>query len=167
MCEQVKCPYCGRVAEFMSSQLFYGQDYGSNVYVCRRCDAYVGTHGRSKRPMGSLANEELRTARKRAHSMFDLMWQRGHMTRSAAYRLLATSMKIPPEKAHIGMFNLEQCDLVWLAALRFFLMNGEIEDCPDCQGSGDAGYPERIEDYNPCTRCNGLGWIQRIDLRVV
>lgn len=149
----------------MSSYLFYGKDYGNNVYVCRRCDAYVGTYGRSKKPLGTLANEETRKARALAHSTFDLMWQRGDMTRSEAYRWLGWRLNIPPHKAHIGMFDLETCKDVWLAAIRFWLINSELIQCPDCLGSGDMGMPKDITDYRPCPRCNGHGTIQRGDIK--
>lgn len=162
---EVTCPLCKRKAELVTSELFYGTDYGNNIYVCRRCDAYVGTHGRSKKPMGSLAWPELRKARRMAHSMFDQMWQRGDMTRSRAYAWLGWKLNVPPEKAHIGMFDEEQCKQVWLAALRFCLTHSEIIDCPDCNGTGDVGWPERMWDYDPCERCKGTGQIQRGDIR--
>jgi hypothetical protein len=149
----------------MSSLLYYGTDYGTNMYVCRRCDASVGTYGRSKRPMGELANAELRDARKKAHSVFDLMWQRGHMTRSQAYKWLSWKMSLSPELTHIGMFNEEQCKDVWLYAMSFYLTHSELEPCPDCVGSGDMGKPNDIEDYKPCDRCNGHGMVQRGDIR--
>jgi hypothetical protein len=162
---QVKCPYCNRDAEFMTSELYYGTDYGTNVYACRRCDASVGTYGRSKKPMGPLASAELRQVRMRAHSVFDLMWQKGDMTRSAAYQWLAQKLKIPPAQAHIGMFSAEQAEEATLHAIRFYLTTSEYITCPDCQGSGDMGRAYDLRDYLPCNRCEGEGMIQRGDIR--
>jgi hypothetical protein len=151
----------------MTSEAFYGTDYGTNVYVCLYCDAYVGTYGRSNRPMGPLADEPLRNARKAAHSVFDIMWQRGDMTRSQAYRWLAWKMELPPELAHIGMFNKDQCERAWVHSLRFYLTCSELIECPDCNGTGDVGYAVDITDYCPCPRCYGEGVAQRGDMRTL
>jgi hypothetical protein len=105
----VTCPYCGRAAVFMSSKQFYGTDYGTNIYVCRLCDAYVGTHKGSKTPLGTLANQETRNMRKMAHAHFDRLWKSRQMSRTKAYQWMCRAMDLPPEKAHIGMFTADQC----------------------------------------------------------
>jgi hypothetical protein len=106
---KVICPYCNRQAEFTTSEAFYGRDYGTNIYVCRPCNAYVGTHKNSDVPMGSLATKELREMRQLAHSRFDFLWKVGGKTRTQAYKWMANVMGLKPEEAHIGQFNLEQC----------------------------------------------------------
>lgn len=105
------CSYCGKKAEFMSSEEFYGRDYGVNMYVCRPCDAYVGTHGKGKMALGTLANKRLRSLRKTAHSIFDPLWKGRNrkMNRNKAYQVMQKLMNLPPEKAHIGMMNENQC----------------------------------------------------------
>lgn len=103
------CPYCGREPVFLSSKEFYGRDYGTNVYLCRPCNAYVGTHGKGKTPLGTLANKSLREMRKRAHAAFDPLWKSKKMSRSKAYKWMAEIMNLPAEKAHIGMFDEVQC----------------------------------------------------------
>ncbi|MDP4087365.1 MAG: zinc-finger-containing protein [Bacillota bacterium] len=103
------CPYCGKTALFMSSKDFYGKDFGSNMYVCKSCDAYVGTHGNSKAPLGTMANAQLRSLRKAAHSLFDPLWKGRKMSRDGAYRWLQDNMNLPADKAHIGMLNDDQC----------------------------------------------------------
>lgn len=103
------CPYCGKEAAYMSSYAFYGRDYGTNVYVCYPCDAYVGTHKGSSRPLGTMANAETRAWRKAAHSMFDALWKHKKMSRTTAYHWMAKEMGLPSEKAHIGMMTAEQC----------------------------------------------------------
>jgi hypothetical protein len=121
MTEQtVTCNYCGNPAELVPSSEIYqsGADYGP-LWLCRRCDAYVGTHKNSKdhKPMGRLANAELRGMRKAAHKAFDPLWrrkmERDRMTknaaRSAAYHWLAGQMEIKNYACHIGNFDLDQC----------------------------------------------------------
>lgn len=103
------CPYCQKSAEFISSADFYGKDYGTNLYICRPCEARIGTHGRGKTPLGTMANAELRELRTLCHSRFDVRWKTGKVSRSKAYQQLAQMMNLPPEEAHIGMFDEKQC----------------------------------------------------------
>lgn len=103
------CPYCGREAEYLSSKEFYGRSYGTYLYVCRPCDARVGTHKNSDRPLGTLADRELRSLRRLCHAHFDVLWKSRQMTRSQAYKWLQRVMSLPRDKAHIGMFDKEQC----------------------------------------------------------
>ncbi|MNW28155.1 hypothetical protein D3C74_49700 [compost metagenome] len=104
-----KCDNCGSEVEMVSSREFYGVDYGNNVYRCTSCDSYVGTHRNSSIPLGTLADAELRSLRRECHQLFDPVWKIGNVKRSRAYKWLALKMKLPKEKAHIGMFNKDQC----------------------------------------------------------
>lgn len=106
----VYCPYCGRKAEYVDSKLIYGKSYGM-AYWCRPCDAYVGVHKGTDKPLGRLANAELRRWKMAAHKVFDPLWQYGHFKhqRNAAYAWLAERMQLPREKTHIGMFDVGQC----------------------------------------------------------
>lgn len=108
-CYYLKCPYCGCDARLADSKIIYGRSYGL-VFICLnypRCDAYVGV--RSGKPMGTMANAELREYRKLAHATFDRLWKSGAMTRSGAYRLLAERLGLQPVDAHIGLFDVNMC----------------------------------------------------------
>jgi hypothetical protein len=111
--EEVICPYCGKDAQLTNSTVLYGKDYGW-VWVCKCVEgwAYVGCHRSTKHPLGTLANHELREARKRAHAAFDPLWKDGLMSRSAAYRWLSSELGIAKENCHIACFDLERCELV-------------------------------------------------------
>lgn len=106
---KVVCPYCNWKAHFLSSKEFYGKDYGNNIYVCYACNAYVGTHGRGRRPLGRLAKPVTRALRRYVHSLFDPLWKSKRMSRNEAYIWLQEVMDLPPEEAHIGMFSEDQC----------------------------------------------------------
>lgn len=108
--KKVTCPYCGRLAEYVDSKVVYGKSYGM-IYLCRNCMAYVGVHKGSDRPLGRLANAELRYWKKKAHAAFDPLWQRGPFKgyRNAAYGWLAKKMGLPIDQTHIGMFDVGQC----------------------------------------------------------
>lgn len=103
------CPYCYGEPEFSSSLEFYGVDYGSSVYYCVECDARVGTHKGSDKPLGTLANSDLRKLRMTCHNLIDPYWRIGKYKRGTVYRRLSKAMELPQELTHIAMFDEEQC----------------------------------------------------------
>ena len=76
---KVYCPYCGKEAELIDSSVIYGRSYGM-AYICFDCDAYVGTHKGTEKPLGRLANAELRKWKMRAHDAFDPIWKSRKMS---------------------------------------------------------------------------------------
>lgn len=110
---KVICDYCGTAAEFVDSSVVYGRSYGM-IYLCPKCGAYVGVHKGTDKPLGRLADEDLRRWKKSAHAAFDPLWQFGEFRgrRNAAYRWLSEQMGLPVEQTHIGMFDIEQCKQV-------------------------------------------------------
>ena len=111
---KVVCPYCGRRAELVDSKVIYGKSYGHKVWLCRNCLAYVGCHKGTNKPLGRLANAELRRWKTEAHDAFDPLWQYGRFKgkRNDAYKWLSKQMGIPYEKTHIGMFDVDDCKRV-------------------------------------------------------
>jgi hypothetical protein len=108
---QVFCPYCEILARFSktSAGVYGGRDYGP-IYFCMPCGAWVGCHKDTERPLGRLANAELRKAKQAAHAAFDPIWQFKEKTRRQAYAWLAAQLGIPAYKCHIGMFDVELCE---------------------------------------------------------
>lgn len=114
----MNCPYCGKNAELKDNSILYGGRSFGLSYICRGypiCDAYVGAHKKSKTPLGTLANAELRALRAQCHSVFDRLWREKHMSRKKAYAFLSRLMKC--DEAHIGEFSKERC-LCFLLAFR-------------------------------------------------
>ena len=123
--EEVFCPYCLEPAEFVSStEVYNGRNYGM-IYLCRPCWAYVGVHKGTVKPLGRLADDELRYWKKRAHSAFDPIWKerlerkskidpryKKQMARGGRYKKLASLMNLTSKECHIGMFDVEQCRTV-------------------------------------------------------
>lgn len=112
------CPYCGDLAKPATGKEIYPSSkrlWDKKFFLCRPCDAYVGCHGgKSKKagrlkPLGTLANRNLRTLRVRAHRIFDRMWMTEGLDRSAAYTWLAMRLGIKKKECHIGHFNEEMC----------------------------------------------------------
>ena len=108
-----KCPYCNNDAMLVDSKIIYhGKSYGW-AWKCPSCpDTYVGCHRGGQKPLGRLANAELRGAKMLAHAAFDPIWKSGSVGRSAAYQWLAKAMGIPVAECHIGMFDVAQCQRV-------------------------------------------------------
>jgi hypothetical protein len=114
------CLYCGTPAKLIdSAQIYGGRSFGP-AWACGRyptCDAYVGCHRGTERPLGRLANAELRRAKQAAHAVFDPLWQAKmrlsriskKTARNAAYQWLARELGIPESDCHIGMFDVDAC----------------------------------------------------------
>lgn len=105
----VNCGYCGKTSVMVSSLEFYGRDYGTNVYKCGECNAYVGTHKGTTIPLGTLANAELRELRRCCHSLIDPYWKSGKYKRTTIYKRMSKALNIPIQETHIGMFDKETC----------------------------------------------------------
>src|SRR3990167_1966788 len=102
----MKCPYCGKNAQYAPNEEFYGKRYGKSymAYFCKPCNAYVGTHENSTRPLGTMANKELRDKRIETHTLFDPLWKLGSMSRKEAYNMLSKRLG---RSVHIAQSNLE------------------------------------------------------------
>jgi hypothetical protein len=114
------CDYCGAAADLVGGQAIYPHRpdlWTKRFWRCRPCRAYVGCHRGTDRPLGRLANAQLRMIRGRAHACFDPLWRDGSMNRADAYAWLARQLDIEPDRCHIGMFDVEQCR----AVIRLFL----------------------------------------------
>jgi len=108
------CQYCGKHAKAVTGAVIYPhrRDLASlKFYQCSPCDAFVGCHKLSGRPLGTLANSELREWRKRAHAAFDPLW-RDHVfsSRANAYAWIAEKMKLTKKDTHIAMFDAAKCE---------------------------------------------------------
>lgn len=112
----IKCDYCGRSAILVRGDVIYPHRkdlHELQFWSCTPCHAFVGCHKNSDaKPLGRLANAELRKAKRDAHSAFDPLWQSGAITRKEAYRWLSEQLRVQPEKCHIGMFNIYMCHKV-------------------------------------------------------
>ena len=111
----MKCPYCGRPASLVTGKEIYPHRSDLNhlnFYQCKPCAAYVGTHKGTFKPLGRLANAELRKAKIAAHAAFDPIWRSNNMSRGAAYKWLANQLGMTRDECHIGMFDLDQCQKV-------------------------------------------------------
>ncbi len=109
-----KCNCCGSEAVEVveNSEIYNGKTYGKYpwVYLCKDCRAYVGLHPFTNIPLGTLANEEIRVARKRAKSFFIPLYESGDIIRDEAYARLAKKLNIKEAECHFAMFDIALCE---------------------------------------------------------
>lgn len=111
----VVCPYCNQNAIMVKGNIIYPhrKDLNHlNFYLCFQCDARVGTHKGTDKPLGRLANAELRKMKSKTHLFFDLIWKSKKQTRKQAYIWLAKKLGIDIRDCHIGMFDVHTCQKV-------------------------------------------------------
>lgn len=109
-----KCNICNGKVILTDNNKIYGKKYGSGkIYFCTKCKAYVGTHKpRPTEALGLLANNEMRSMKKKCHDLFDTQWKskptskERYKARQRAYRELAVLLNIPLEECHFGYFDL-------------------------------------------------------------
>ena len=88
------CPYCGKTSVLTSSREVYGGRNFGPIYLCKCVPgyAYVGCHKDTIKPLGRLADKELRYWKKEAHAAFDHLWKSKKMKRGHAYGWLAEQL---------------------------------------------------------------------------
>lgn len=102
---------CGAEVEIAHHNDIYGQIYSDWpwVYRCKGCQSRVGMHPFTNIPLGPLADQALRDARKVCKEPFEQLWKGGRMSRTEAYAQLAQHLNLPVEQCHFGWFNQDQC----------------------------------------------------------
>ena len=116
----ILCQYCGNRPKLVhNSTEVYGADHGK-LWICRPCRAWVGCHPFRERPLGRLADRDLRQARMAAHAVFDRLWKAKArrdkipygQARDAGYKWLASEMGLTRRQCHIGHFDMAACQFV-------------------------------------------------------
>jgi hypothetical protein len=115
---KASCVHCGNECRKTDGKEIYPhrKDLHSLVFFkCDPCDARVGAHKNSGKPLGYAANSETQRARSYVHSILDPIWKkaRTRSARSVVYKYLSQKMGIDRKKTHVGMFDIEQCRQAW------------------------------------------------------
>ena len=97
------CPICG------GSSIRLIQDRYGYRYECDTCQASVGCHKGTTRPLGVLADEDTKKLRIKCHELFDKKW-RNRRERNALYKQMADLMGISPESCHFALMSKEQLE---------------------------------------------------------
>lgn len=115
---QIFCPYCGSAAQLRPASTVHGEQTfsaGSYLYLCSRwpvCDSYVSAHRRNLRPMGTLANGELRHKRIVAHRELERFRKKQGMETWAVYLWLQGALGLSEAQTHIALFSEDRCEQV-------------------------------------------------------
>lgn len=132
-----RCVYCGGNTELVDDTEVYSKSYGTKIYLCRDCDAYVGCHIGTTKAKGTVANKELRRKRILAHQAFDKIAKTDLIhtiypkkipvrnRREKAYFWLAQELGIDFADCHIGMMDEEQCEKVRTISLNAISKNND------------------------------------------
>lgn len=106
----IKCDNCeSNNVRYTTNDEIYGKIYGNGgCYLCDDCRAYVGVHDtKAKRPLGRLANKELRELKMRCHKLFDVFWKGTNLKRIDCYGYLANKLGLHLRETHFGWFDKE------------------------------------------------------------
>lgn len=134
--KQIHCPYCGAKASLRPASAVYGTATkvpDSYLYVCDRyprCDSYVGAHKRTKEPMGTLANGDLRNKRIQAHKAFDWMWKSGLIPYAVTKQIFRRDKRSSDEQKVMLLANqaiLSTAEMIKCAELNTFAFGSEDE----------------------------------------
>lgn len=109
---KVLCDYCGEIAPLVTGKEVYPHRpdlYSKIFYMCVSCDAFVGCHPQTDKPLGRLADSKLRKAKISAHAAFDPLWKSGGYKRGQLYGWLSNQLGIDKKDCHIGMFDIDTC----------------------------------------------------------
>ena len=111
------CIYCSSRVKYTSHAEIYGGRTFSDwpfIYLCTNeaCKASVGVHEGTEHPLGTLADQSTKNARKAAHAAFDPIWKTKQMGRNEAYRWLAEKLDIERWRCHISWFDISYCNAV-------------------------------------------------------
>lgn len=101
----MECPECAAPMVLRDSK--FGLFYGCSRYP--DCKASHGAHP-DGRPLGIPATPAVKVARIKAHEAFDAMWRARGWNRREGYQWLQNVFDMTSGEAHIGKFDLEQCE---------------------------------------------------------
>ena len=111
----VRCPYCRELCEWVDNAEIYGRRMGKSwmAYLCRPCEAWVGCHENTRKPLGTPANKQLRRMRAQVHEKLDFLWREGQMDRGQFYKSLGRlCIGEPGAEVHIGQADEGMCQLL-------------------------------------------------------
>lgn len=102
---------CGRLGalELVTGKEIYPHRpdlHAKRFWLCRPCNAYVGCHPGTERPLGPPAGPALRQLRLLAHEALDPLWQSGRFKRAQVYRELSRRLGF---EVHVGQSDEETC----------------------------------------------------------
>ena len=158
------CRYCGGAVHLVPAAKVYGPAAAKRLglerekfYQCQNCNARVGCHKGSTRPLGNLANEALRMKRMETHQVYDNFWKERGMSRTQGYKWMAKKLRLSEELAHIGGFELVRCRLMSRLCAKRGKKGKKKEVTKKCERTKHRDEHERLCSCPPVTCRDALG----------
>lgn len=107
-----KCHYCGEPLTVHTGEEIYPHRpdlKNLTIWKCENCNATVGSHKTTGKPLGLVATPELKNLRIQAHGVIDPYWKRGQYPRKKVYKVLQEFVGRGEEFAHIAMLTEDDC----------------------------------------------------------
>jgi hypothetical protein len=103
MMSEKKTIYCVECAKKVDARLTNGAEVYSHRYdlkglpfwICDICNNFVGCHHKTStptKPLGVIANQELKNARSYIHKLLDPLWQNQLISRNKLYKKLSNHL---------------------------------------------------------------------------
>jgi len=124
--QRVICPEADCGSEM---RLRFSEKTGRWFYGCKRwpnCDGIIPAK-KDGTPDGRPSKKEDRSARQRAHSVFDRLWkgEDAQMSRGSAYEWMQNRLGLTPDEAHIAQFDEARSEELIAALLIDFDLEAE------------------------------------------
>jgi hypothetical protein len=107
------CPVCSVPMRLKVTERFrYLNGLPRLFWICpynATCRMLCGAHPDGT-PSSTPADAETKAARNRAHEAFDALWKTDRLSRHGAYRWMQRKMGMTRDEAHIGFFDVAQCE---------------------------------------------------------
>lgn len=105
------CPYCGNSADWVENKAVYGRNFGRSymIWLCKPCNAYVGCHNNTRKPLGTIANAQLRKERQATHKVIDPIWlckKDRRKARTELYKMISDHFGY---EVHVGSSDEREC----------------------------------------------------------
>lgn len=126
--QQIKCPYCGTLAEFRSSS-----DGRYDFYICPKCQAKGSVHPHTAILTSSLANTELREHRRKVYSVINATFN----DRKAVYPFICKVLKrtLDHSVSYLGSLTEDESEAIIHICNYMHEMSGYLKsiknDCPN------------------------------------
>ena len=99
--------------------------------VTRINDNYEVAEGIITRPMGTMADSNLRNKRIEAHRALDAIWKNGYMTKHSTYIWLQNRLNLREKDTHIGKFSYYLCEQTIRECTDYIKSREEKKKSPD------------------------------------
>ena len=108
----LRCPSCGQKLTLVTGKKLHPytiEAWKKYFWMCCECLMWVGCHPNSKKPLGTVADYELRQLRIECHDLIDPLWKSRQIERRELYDKLSKFLQLPIEETHIGLFDKKTC----------------------------------------------------------